>query len=99
MHCRTSAIGTEAGIRKGRWKLIHPTRKRGETERYELFLFADLVDARNVAEQHADVVKRLSAKVEALVVTLPNLVSAGFAETRFPASATPGQPKLDTSQD
>ena len=33
---KTSAPGSDAGIRDGQWKLIHPTRKRGEIELYDI---------------------------------------------------------------
>ena len=74
---KTSSAGSEAGIREGQWKLIHPTRRNaGETELYDIA--ADPAEKTNVAAQHADIAKRLSAKVEAWVATLPkNYVKTG----------------------
>ncbi len=66
---KTSAPGSDAGIREGQWKLVHPTRKRGESELYDLA--TDPTERINVAAQHAEVVKKLTAKVEAWVATLP----------------------------
>jgi N-acetylgalactosamine-6-sulfatase len=67
---KTSAVGSESGIREKQWKLIHPTRKKaGEIELYEIT--TDPGETHNVAAQHPDVVKRLSTKVEAWVATLP----------------------------
>lgn len=67
---KTSSTGSSAGIREAQWKLVHPTRKNGgELELYDIV--ADPAEAHNVAAQHPDVVKQLSAKVEAWVATLP----------------------------
>jgi arylsulfatase A-like enzyme len=66
---KTSNAGSPAGIRDGRWKLILPTRPRGEIELYDLA--ADPEEAHNVAPQHADVVQRLSEKIQNWTATLP----------------------------
>ena len=67
---KTSAAGSSAGIREDRWKLIHPTRKNGgELELYDIL--ADPSEAKNVAAEHPEAVKQLSAKVQAWVATLP----------------------------
>ncbi|GEM_PF-2998601 len=66
---KTSAPGSEAGIRDGQWKLIQPTRKRGEIELYNIH--RDPSESKNVASQNAEVATRLSAKVKAWVATLP----------------------------
>jgi N-acetylgalactosamine-6-sulfatase len=66
---KTSAVGSEAGIRDGQWKLIMPTRKRGEVELYDIP--ADPGENHNLAMEHADVVKTLGAKLQAWVATLP----------------------------
>ena len=67
---KTSSPGSESFIREGQWKLRHPTRKNGgELELYDLN--ADPAESKNLAAQHPDIVKRLSAKVEAWVATLP----------------------------
>ncbi len=67
---KTSSPGSEAGIREGPWKLIHPTRKNaGELELYDID--KDPGEKLNVASQHPDIVKQLSTKVESWVATLP----------------------------
>ena len=67
---KTSAPGSDSYIREGRWKLAHPTRKNGGP--LELFdLVSDPAESRNVAAQQPEIVKRLSAKVEAWVASLP----------------------------
>lgn len=67
---KTSSPGSESYIREGQWKLRHPTRKNGgDVELYEIH--ADPTESQNVAKQHPDVVKTLSAKVERWVSTLP----------------------------
>ena len=67
---KTSSPGSESYIREGQWKLRHPTRKNGgELELYDLN--ADAAESTNVAAQHPDIVKKLSAKVEAWVAALP----------------------------
>jgi N-acetylgalactosamine-6-sulfatase len=68
---KTSAPGSDSYIREGQWKLQHPTRKNGgELELYDLV--ADPAESKNLAAQHPDIVKKLSAKVEAWVATLPS---------------------------
>ena len=74
LHCyghpysRTPNIDSLA--RDGQWKLRHPTRKNhGELELYDII--ADPAELKNLAARHSDIVKRLSAKVEAWVATLP----------------------------
>ncbi|CAN5600623.1 sulfatase-like hydrolase/transferase [soil metagenome] len=67
---KTSAPGSESLIREGPWKLRHPTRKNGgAVELYDIL--ADPAESKNVAAKHPDVVKKLSATVEAWVATLP----------------------------
>ena len=67
---KTSSSGSESFIREGRWKLRHPTRKKdGELELYDIV--ADPDESKNVAAKHPDIVKKLSAKVEGWVITLP----------------------------
>lgn len=67
---KTSATGSESFVREGQWKLRHPTRKNGgDLELYNLV--ADPAESENVASQHPDIVKKLSAKVEAWVASLP----------------------------
>jgi N-acetylgalactosamine-6-sulfatase len=67
---KTSSPGSESLIRDGQWKLRLPTRKKdGEVELYDLA--ADPAESRNLAAQHPDIVKKLSAKLEAWTATLP----------------------------
>ena len=67
---KTSSPGSDSYIREGQWKLAQPTRKNGGD--LELFdLIADPAESKNLAAQHPNIVKRLSAKVEAWVATLP----------------------------
>ena len=67
---KTSATGSTAAIRDAQWKLFYPVRKNGgDLELYDLL--ADPAETKNVAAQHADIVKKLSTKVAAWVATLP----------------------------
>ena len=66
---KTSAVGSEAGIREGQWKLLAPTKKRGEMELYDIP--ADPGETHNLIAQYPDVVKVLAAKVQTWVATLP----------------------------
>lgn len=67
---KSSAPASETTIREGQWKMRYPTRKNaGEVELYDLV--ADPAESENLAAQHPDIVKKLSAKVEAWVATLP----------------------------
>ena len=67
---RTSSNRSSAAIREGFWKLIRPGRKSsGELELFDLR--TDSSESTNVAAEHPDIVKALSAKVEAWVATLP----------------------------
>jgi N-acetylgalactosamine-6-sulfatase len=67
---KTSAPGSDAGIREGQWKLMIPTRKNG----IALALYdinSDPAESRNVAAEHPDIVTKLRAPLEAWVATLP----------------------------
>ena len=67
---KTSSPGSSSGIRDAQWKLVHPTRKNGgELELYDIL--SDPGEKKNLAAQHPDIVKKLSAKAEAWVATLP----------------------------
>jgi N-acetylgalactosamine-6-sulfatase len=67
---KTSSPGSDALIRDGQWKLRLPTRKKdGEIELYDLA--TDPAESDNLADKHPDIVKKLSAKVEAWITTLP----------------------------
>ena len=67
---KTSSPGSEAYIREGQWKLRQPTRKNGgEVELYDIV--TDPSESKNLVSQHPDIAKKLSAKVQAWVDTLP----------------------------
>ena len=67
---KTSSVNSDAGIRDGQWKLIHPTRKNGaELALYDVV--SDPGENHNLASMNPDVVKKLSSKVESWVATLP----------------------------
>jgi arylsulfatase A-like enzyme len=67
---KTSSPGSDALIRDGQWKLRLPTRKKdGEIELYDLA--SDPAESNNLAEKHPEIVKKLSAKLEAWTSTLP----------------------------
>ena len=67
---KPSSPGSTAGIREGQWKLVCPTRKNGgDRELYDIA--TDPAESKNLAKQHPEIVKKLSAKVEAWVATLP----------------------------
>lgn len=67
---KASSPGSDSLIRDGQWKLRHPTRKNdGELELYDIL--ADPSESKNVAAQHPDIVKKLSARLEAWAATLP----------------------------
>jgi N-acetylgalactosamine-6-sulfatase len=67
---KTSSSGSDAGIREAQWKLISPTRKNG-TALALYDIVNDPAEKLNLVSQHPDIVKTLSAKVEAWVATLP----------------------------
>ena len=67
---KTSSANSDAGIRQGQWKLIHPTRKNGaELALYDII--NDPSEKQNLVSKHPDIVKKLSAQVQAWVATLP----------------------------
>ncbi len=66
---KTSAVGSSAAIRDGKWKLFYPVRKRGELNLFDIE--ADPAEAHNVADQHPEITKRLAARAQAWVDTLP----------------------------
>jgi arylsulfatase A-like enzyme len=67
---KASAPGSDSFIRDGQWKLRLPTRKNdGESELYNII--ADPAETKNVAQDNPEIVKQLSAKVIAWIVTLP----------------------------
>lgn len=66
---KTSVPRSPMAVRDGQWKLHHPNRKNGDFELYDLS--ADPAESRNLAPQHPEVVKRLSALLERWQSTLP----------------------------
>ncbi len=67
---KTSSTGSEAYIRESQWKLRYPTRKNGgELELYDIL--ADPAESQNLVKQYPDIVRKLSARVQAWVATLP----------------------------
>jgi arylsulfatase A-like enzyme len=67
---KTSAPGSDAGIREGQWKLFYPTRKNGcELALYDIS--TDPSESKNLVKEHPEIVKQLSATVSAWVATLP----------------------------
>ncbi len=68
---KTSSPGSASFIREGKWKLRHPTRKNdGDVELYDIT--DDPAESNNVAAQHPEIVKKLSAKVNGWVDKLPS---------------------------
>lgn len=65
---RTSASGSQAVIREGKWKLHQADRKR-EAELYDLS--ADPSESRNLAKLHPEVVDKLNSKLDAWRTELP----------------------------
>ena len=55
---------------EGKWKLHLRSRERREIELYDLSV--DPSESQNVAEEHPDVVARMTAKLEAWVAELPD---------------------------
>jgi len=67
---KTSSTGSEALIRDGQRKLRFPTRRKDDKlEHYDLT--ADPAESDNLADKHHDIAKKLPAKVEAGITTLP----------------------------
>ncbi len=66
---KTSNVRSEVALLDGRWKLIWPGAKRGETELYDLS--ADQGETKNIAAQNPAELNRLLAKARAWDATLP----------------------------
>ncbi len=66
---KASSTGSDSLVRDGRWKLVHPSRRRGEVELYDIVV--DPAESKNVAAEHPDILKKLSAELTAWVATLP----------------------------
>lgn len=66
---KTSSPQSGSAIRDGQWKLHYPNSRREELALYDIA--ADAGEKNNLAAQHPDIVKRLSAKIEAWQATLP----------------------------
>jgi N-acetylgalactosamine-6-sulfatase len=69
LYWRASSAGAASAMREGKWKLHLGSRKRPKIELYDLS--ADPSESQNVAEEHPDVVARMTAKLEAWVAELP----------------------------
>lgn len=66
---KTSSPGSEAAIRKGKWKLHLGMRRDPEAKLYDLSLDPD--ESTNVAQRNPEVVKELSARLKAWNAELP----------------------------
>lgn len=66
---KTSSPNSPAGIRDGRWKLMHPTGEGGEIELYDLA--NDPAETTNLAGEHKDIARRLSKQIETWTQGLP----------------------------
>lgn len=66
---KTSSPNSDPAIRDGQWKFHGSHRRKGEVELYDLV--TDPGEQHNLAAQRPDVVKLLSAKLEAWQATLP----------------------------
>jgi N-acetylgalactosamine-6-sulfatase len=69
LYWKTNADGSPAGLRDGRWKLMMADRRRSELQLYDLAVDAE--ERHNVAGEHPDVVRDLTAKAAAWTDTLP----------------------------
>lgn len=67
---KTSALGSDAGIREAQWKLITPTRKNG-TNLALYDIINDPTEKQDLASKHSDVVQTLSKKIKDWTSTLP----------------------------
>lgn len=67
---KTSAPGSDAGIREAQWKLITPTRKNG-TKLALYDIINDPTEKQDLASKHPDVVQTLSKKIKDWTSTLP----------------------------
>ena len=72
---KTSAPQSAGAIRDGQWKLHRPNSKRGELDLDDVF--ADPGEQKNLAAQHPDIVRQLSAKLEAWQAALPKSYDKG----------------------
>jgi arylsulfatase A-like enzyme len=67
---KTSAPGSDAGIREAQWKLITPTRKNG-TKLALYHIINDPTEKQDLASKHPDIVQTLSKKIKDWTSTLP----------------------------
>jgi hypothetical protein len=67
---KTSAPGSDAGVRESQWKLITPTRKNG-TKLALYDIINDPTEKQDLASKHPDVVQTLSKKIRDWTSTLP----------------------------
>jgi arylsulfatase A-like enzyme len=66
---KVSNPNSDLAIREGQWKLYEPRRRRGAVELYDIG--QDHAESKNLAADKPDVVKALSAKLQAWNATLP----------------------------
>ncbi len=66
---KTPSPNSTTAMRDGKWKLHLPTKKKAETELYDLS--TDPSESRNVADENPDVLKAMKKKVAAWVAELP----------------------------
>ncbi|QDU80772.1 Arylsulfatase [Polystyrenella longa] len=70
LYWKTSAVGSSSAMRDGDWKLHHSGRnKKTPVELYNLL--EDASESRNIAAQHPEVVKQMTAQLEEWVAELP----------------------------
>jgi N-acetylgalactosamine-6-sulfatase len=69
LYWRVSSSRAATAMREGKWKLHVGARRAGEIELYDLSV--DPSESRNIADEHPDVVARMTAKLEAWVAELP----------------------------
>jgi N-acetylgalactosamine-6-sulfatase len=70
LYWRPSSSGAAPAMREGKWKLHLGSRRGRGTELYDLSL--DPSESRNVAEEHPDVVAKMTAKLQAWADELPD---------------------------
>lgn len=66
---KSSATGSAPAMRDGNWKLHLPRKKRGNPELYDLSL--DPSESHNIAENHPEVIGRLTKSLRSWVSELP----------------------------
>ena len=69
LYWRVSSSRAATAMREGKWKLHVGARRAGEIELYDLSV--DPSESRNIADEHPDVVAKMTAKLETWVGELP----------------------------